>query len=511
MVPGVDVTAGNGHGPRVRVAIVGSGFSGLGMAIELKRRGMDDFVVLERSDDVGGTWRDNTYPGCQCDVPSHLYSFSFAPNPYWSRTYSTQPEIQAYLRRCARTYGVLPHVRFRHEVTRASWDEDGRCWRLDTSRGVLTADVLVAAHGALAEPAIPPMPGLERFGGTTFHSAGWNHDSELRGKRVAVIGTGASAIQIVPRIRPEVERLHVFQRTPAWVLPHTDRPVTRTEQRLYLTFPLLQKLVRAAIYCSRELLVLGLAKDPRLVAPLRSLATAHLRRQVRDPELRRKLMPRFSPGCKRLLLSNDFYPALQEANVELVTEPILELREEGIATGDGRVRDVDTLVFGTGFRVTDNPVAHRLVGRGGRSLSEAWGADGMRAYLGTTIPGFPNFFLMTGPNTGIGHTSLLVMIEAQVHYILECLRFMRQRAVAEVEVRSEAVAEYNREIEAKLERTVWNAGGCRSWYLDPTGRNPTIWPDFTWRFRARTREFDPGAYHVQRAPRMDPVTVAARG
>ena len=493
-----------------RVAIVGSGFSGLGVAIELKRRGMNDFVVLERAGEIGGTWRDNTYPGCQCDVPSHLYSYSFAPNPSWSRTYSTQPEIQRYLQGCAERFGVLPHVRFHHEATSVEWDEGEARWTIETSEGTFTADVLVAAHGALAEPSIPPIPGLDRFAGTSFHSASWRHDGELRGRRVAVIGTGASAIQIVPTIQPEVAQLFVFQRTPAWVLPHTDRPVSRAEQRLYAAVPELQLLVRGMIYASRELLVVGLAKDQRFAAPIRAAATAHLRRQVRDPELRRKLTPRFSPGCKRLLLSNDYHPALQAPNVELVTDPILEIREEGIATADGRVHEVDTIVFGTGFRVTDNPMAARLRGRDGRSLRETWTDSGIRAYLGTTIPGFPNFFLMTGPNTGIGHTSLLVMIEAQTRYILSCLRYMRERGVSTVDVRPEVVDEYNRELEAKLERTVWNAGGCRSWYLDPTGRNPTIWPDFTWRFRSRTRVFDPAAYHVTPiASRRDGVAASA--
>lgn len=488
--------------PHTRIAIVGSGFSGIGMAIGLKREGIEDFVVFERASAVGGTWRDNTYPGCQCDVPSHLYSFSFAPNPNWSRTYSTQPEIWDYLRGCAERFGVMPHIRFDHEVQRSQWDASNRRWSIDTSQGSWTADVMIAANGGLAEPRNPDIPGIEDFGGDIMHSAKWDVQRKLRGERVGVVGTGASAIQIVPKIQPHVAHLSVFQRTPAWILPHTDRRITEPERRLYARFPAAQKAVRGGIYASREMLVFGLAKDPRLIKPLRRLATAHLHRYVKDRDLRKKLTPRYSPGCKRLLLSDTFYPALTKPNSELVVDPITRVTKSGVVTGDGREREFDALIFATGFRVTDNPVLDRVHGADGRSLSASWSETGMQAYLGTTIAGFPNFFLMTGPNTGIGHTSLVVMIEAQIRYIVDALHFMNQRRVGTIEVKPAAVTGFNQDLQRKMNRTVWSAGGCSSWYLDAHGRNTTLWPDFTWRYRLRTRRFD--AENYETAPAFAP-------
>lgn len=480
----------------VRVGIVGTGFSGLGMAIGLKKEGIDDFVIFERAKAVGGTWRDNTYPGCQCDVPSHLYSFSFALNPNWSRTYSKQPEIWDYLRGCAERFGVMPHVKFDHEVRGARWDEAQNVWRIETSQGSWSSDVLISANGGLAEPRMPEIPGIEDFSGEIMHSAKWNVERKLEGERVAVIGTGASAIQIVPMIQPHVAQMSVFQRTPAWVLPHTDRPITDFERKLYRRVPMAQRLVRGSIYAAREALVVGLAKDPRFVKPIRRLATMNLYKHVKDRDLRKKLTPRYSPGCKRLLLSDNFYPALTQPNTELVTDGVTRVTKNGIVTSDGREREYDAIIFATGFRVTDNPVLDHVYGRGGRSLSEVWSDNGMRAYLGTTVTGFPNLFLMTGPNTGIGHTSLLVMIEAQIRYIKDALRFMDRRRVATVEVKEDSLERFNDEIQSKMSRTVWNAGGCASWYLDDHGRNTTLWPDFTFRFRARTRRFDPEHYDV---------------
>ncbi len=478
----------------VRVAIVGSGFAGLAMAIALERRGIHDFVVLERAGDVGGTWRDNTYPGCQCDVPSHLYSFSFAPNPNWSRTYSPQPEIQAYLQDCVERFGVRSHVRFACEVRDAWWDEDRRRWRIATSTGPVTAQVLVAANGALSEPSAPAIPGMEDFAGTMFHSASWKHDHDLTGRRVAVIGTGASAIQIVPHVQRVAGHLAVFQRTPPWVLPHTDRPISRLERALYRRQPALQRAVRAGIYTARELLVVGLARRPRLLATLRRLATAHLHRHVKDPELRRRLTPRYSPGCKRLLLSDAYYPALTRPNVSVVTEGIREIRPGGIVTADGVEHAVDTIVLATGFRVTNNPIAGRIRGRDGRTLAETWEESGLRAYLGTTVAGFPNLFLMTGPNTGIGHTSLVYMIESQVPYVVGALDTIVARDLDAVEVRSEPLDAYNEAVQARMRGSVWTMGGCASWYLDRHGRNTTLWPDFTWRYRRLTRRFDAESY-----------------
>ena len=480
-----------------QVAIVGTGFGGLGMAISLQRRNIP-FVIFERAGEVGGTWRDNTYPGCQCDVPSHLYSFSFALNPNWSRTYSPQQEIWDYLRLCAGRFDLLPHIRFEHEVVDAAWDEDEQVWNLETSQGRWTADFVVSANGGLSEPAIPRLPGLETFEGKLFHSARWDHSHDLSGRKVAVVGTGASAIQFVPKIQPLVDQLHLYQRTPAWVLPHTDRPTTAPERRLYRRLPLAQRAVRAAIYCARELMVFGLAKNTKLLRPLESLARRHLRARVSDRTLRKKLTPSFSPGCKRLLLSNDYLPAVAQPNVELVTDGIKEIRPRSIVTVDATEREVDTIIFGTGFKVTDNPVMERLRGREGHSLAKVWMENGLGAYLGTTVAGFPNLFLLSGPNTGIGHTSLLVMIEAQIRYVTQCLETVRRLGYDTVEVRPEVMDAFNRELHAKMDKTVWNSGGCQSWYLDAQGRNTTLWPDFTWRFRLKTRRFDADSYRLSR-------------
>ncbi|HKP74473.1 MAG TPA: NAD(P)/FAD-dependent oxidoreductase, partial [Longimicrobiaceae bacterium] len=381
-----------------RIAVIGSGFGGIGTAIRLMREGIGDFVLLERADDIGGTWRDNTYPGCECDVQSHLYSFSFAPNPEWSRSFSPQPEIQAYLKRCAEKYGVLPHVRFGHEVRGAAWDEAARRWRIDTSKGSLTAQVLVMASGALSDPLIPDLPGLDTFRGPAFHSARWDHGFDPRGKRVAVVGTGASAIQFVPRLQPRVERLYLFQRTPAWILPRRQHQMGLRTHRFYRRFPAAQRAVRAGIYLGREAAVV-LFRRPGAMRLAEHAARRHLRKTIADPELRRKLTPEWRMGCKRILLSNDYLPAVAQPNVEVVTERIAEVRARAVVTAGGVEREVDAIVFGTGFKPTDPPLAPHIRGRRGRTLAEAWGGS-PRAHVGTTVAGFPNFFMLMGPNTG---------------------------------------------------------------------------------------------------------------
>jgi cation diffusion facilitator CzcD-associated flavoprotein CzcO len=488
----------------VRVAIIGSGFAGLGMAIRLRQAGIDDFVVLERADDVGGTWRDNSYPGCACDVPSHLYSFSFAPNPEWSSTFSPQPEIWDYLRGCAERYGVMAHIRFGHELLDASWDDDAQRWSLKTSRGSLTAQVLVLGTGPLSAPSIPDLPGLERFEGTTFHSATWDHGHELVGERVAVLGTGASAIQFVPQIQPRVGRLHLFQRTAPWIMPRADRPLKPFERRLYRALPAAQLLMRAGIYWARETLVVGF-RHPRVMRLIQSLALRHLRRQVPDPELRRRLTPTYRMGCKRVLLSNDYLPALGRENVEVVTDAIREVRPRSIVTADGTERAIDTIIFGTGFHVVDQPIAERVHGRDGRSLAEAW--DGSpQAHLGAMVAGSPNLFMLIGPNTGLGHNSIIFMIESQCNLVLDALRLMDASGAAELEVRPEAQAAYNARIQEQMRGTVWTSGGCASWYLDANGRNTTLWPSFTWPFRERTRRLEPAHYELRAArPKRAPV------
>ncbi len=492
----------------VRVAILGAGFSGLGAAIRLRQEGIEDFVVLERCEDVGGTWNVNTYPGCACDVPSHLYSFSFAQNPGWTDTYSKQPEIWSYLRGCVERFGIEPHLRLGHEVTGASWDDEAQRWEIETSRGSFSAEVFLLGMGPLSEPKTPSLPGLESFEGTVFHSAQWNHDYDLAGKRVASVGTGASAIQYVPAIQPQVERLHVFQRTPPWVLPHTDRPTTRFERRLYRALPALQKLVRGGIYGARETLVLGFVKNPRLMKLVERLARRHIKRGLSRPELVDKVTPDYTIGCKRILPSNKWYPALSAPNVELVTDGIEEVRASSIVGADGVERPVDAIVFGTGFSVTDLPVAKWLRGRDGRLLDEVWG-EGMRAVLGTTVSGFPNLFMLLGPNTGLGHNSMVYMIESQLAYVIDALRVMSERATGSVEVRPEVQRSYNERVERQMQGTVWNTG-CASWYMDDTGRNPALWPDWTWRFRRRASRFEPGDYVVRpRAPQPSVAELAA--
>ena len=482
------------------VVVVGAGFGGLGAAIQLRRAGIDDVVVLERSDEVGGTWSANTYPGAQCDVPSNLYSFSFAPRPDWSHSYPEQPQILDYLKDCAERFGVMDRIRLGCELLGAEWDEGERCWRIATSEGELSARVLIAAPGLLSEPAMPAVGGLDRFEGTAFHSARWDHGHDLRGRRVAVVGTGASATQIVPRIQPLVERLHVVQRTPPWVLGHPDREIGERLKRQYRRVPGLQRLARYYVYWLRELLGACFVSFSPLMKFVEVNARIHLHRQVRDRELRRRLTPSYAVGCKRVLLSDDWYPALQAPNVELHTEGLAELRERSIVLAGGAEREVDTVIFGTGFTPTNPPIARRLTGRGGATLAEVW-EDGMRAHLGTTVAGFPNLFLLWGPNTNLAHTSVVFMIEAQVHYVVEALRAMRSNGWDEVEVRREAQQAWVEDVQRRLGGKVWNTGGCASWYLDARGENPIMWPGQTFSYRRRLRSFDPGEYLTHAAAR----------
>ena len=477
---------------RHRTVIVGAGFSGIGMAVRLLRDGERDFVLLERADELGGTWRDNTYPGCRCDVPSHLYSFSFAPNPNWSSTFSSQPEILDYLRDVARRFGVMEHVGFNCELEGAEWDEERSRWQLHTSQGPMTADVLVCGQGPLSQPKLPEIPGIERFEGSMFHSAQWKHDHDLRGERVAVVGTGASAIQLVPRIQPEVGQLHIFQRTPPWVVPHPNRPMRPFERALYRRLPLAQLAMRGAIYLARESFVLQF-RNRRMRKLATKLAMRQLRRQVPDLELRKRLTPRYEIGCKRILPTDEWYPTLMQNNVEVVTDGIREVRGRSIVSADGTERQVDTIILATGFHVTDMPIAGLVRGREGRTLADVW--DGSpRAYKGAAVAGFPNLFFLVGPNTGLGHSSIVFMIESQIAYVADALRTMRRRGALSVEVREDAQTSYNRELDALTRDTVWVTGGCASYYIDRNGHNSTLWPYFTWPFRTKTRQFDELAY-----------------
>jgi cation diffusion facilitator CzcD-associated flavoprotein CzcO len=475
-----------------RIAIIGSGFAGLGAAIRLKRDGIHDFVVLERASDVGGTWRDNTYPGCACDVESHLYSFSFALEPGWTHRFSRQPEIWGYLQRCAREFGILPHLRFKHEVQGAQWNDRARRWDIDTAARPFTADVLVLAGGPLSDPITPELPGLSRFEGPTFHSAQWDHGVDLRGRHVAVIGTGASAIQFIPEIQQRVAALHLFQRTPAWVLPRPDGRIPAWRQRLYRRLPILQRATRLGIYLFRESFVVTFA-HPALMAPARRLALWNLARSIADPALRARLTPVYTMGCKRILLSSDYYPAVAQPNVEVVTAGIREVRPHGIVDNAGTERAVDTIIFATGFRPTDPPLARVIRGRMGLSLTQAWQGS-PKAYLGSTVSGFPNLFILLGPNTGLGHNSVVYMTEAQIDHLLGALHYMRTGAVRAIEPTPDAQGRWIDAVDRRMRGTVWMGGGCASWYVDRTGRNSTLWPRSSWSFYRRVSQFRPADY-----------------
>lgn len=490
--------------PEFPIAILGTGFAGLGLAIRLKAEGEDDFVVLERSTDVGGTWRDNTYPGCQCDIPSHLYSFSFAPNPDWSRLFPTQPELWDYLRGCADRYGVRPHIRFGHEVQGADWDEAHGFWRITTPQGEITARVLVSGQGGLSEPRLPSIPGIESFEGAMFHSARWDHDHDLKGEKVAVIGTGASSIQFIPKIAPEVSSLTLFQRTPPWIMPHPDRPIRSWEKRLFRRFPVTQMLFRAGIYSFFESRVFPFTKKPDLMKAGERIALRHMEKQIPDdPALRAKLTPGYRMGCKRILMSDTYYRTLAQPNADVVTESITEIGPRHVMTADGTRHEVDTIILGTGFYVADMPFTEWVRGRGGKSMAEVFGGS-PQAYLGTTVAGFPNLFLLTGPNTGLGHNSIVYILESQFNYVLDALRQMKAKRVGVLEVRAEAQERFNDEVQDAMKDTVWTTGGCASWYIDRNGLNTTLWPGWTWDFRRRTRRFDPAPYVLSPVPVGEP-------
>ncbi len=493
MFPGMDTATLPDH---VDVFVVGAGFAGLGMAIKLSERGEDDFVVIERGRDVGGTWRDNTYPGAACDVPSQLYSFSFAPNPSWSRSFSPQAEIQDYLRDVAEHSGVLDRFRFQTDFEDGRWDEEANLWRIRTSAGDCTARVLVSAAGALSDPKMPAIDGVDSFQGEVFHSARWNHGSDLTGKRVAVIGTGASSIQIVPEIVERVAHLDVYQRTAPWVMPRHDRGYTRAERLAFRHLPVVQKLYRSAIYWGREMFVPAFTVNPKIAAPAKRLSLANIKKGITDPGLRERVTPRYEIGCKRILISNDWYPALDRDDVHLVTEGISKVTPNGIVTEDGVEREVDVLINATGFHTTDLPIAEHITGRNDETLAEQWEREGMSAYKGATAHGFPNLFFIVGPNTGLGHSSMVFMIESQIAYTVDALERIRAGDLGAVEPTRAAQARWNEDLQRRMQRTVWHTGGCSSWYLDAHGRNVTLWPRTTFKFRQLTSSFDTDQYHA---------------
>ncbi|MFO0547763.1 MAG: SDR family NAD(P)-dependent oxidoreductase [Polyangiaceae bacterium] len=480
-----------------QVLIVGGGFSGIGLAMRLLERGHRDFVVLEKSTRLGGTWRDNTYPGCACDVPSVLYQYSNAPNPRWTRVFAEHHEIQAYTLDVAERFGVMPHVRLATELEHATWDERSHRWRVRTNTGDLEARYLVLAQGPLHEPRVPALPGLSDFQGTVFHSARWRHDVDLSGRRVAVIGTGSSAIQFVPKIQPRVAELVLFQRTAPWVLPKPDFAIPVEYRDLFARVPLAQRALRETFYGLTELLQLA-ERSPAAMHRLERLGAWHLERQVPDPELRAALTPSFTLGCKRLLLSNTYYPALTAPNVRVVAQGVTRVNANSVVSADGRAHEVDTIIFGTGFHVSDTSMPSRITGRGGVLLDSVW-KKSPQAYLGTTVSGLPNAFFMLGPNSGNGHGSAFTIIEAQSNYIARAIELAEREGLTSLEVRGGAQRVWNDSVQAALAKTVWNAGGCKSWYLDETGRNSAIYPWTTIDMRLRMRKFDKADYEVRSA------------
>ncbi|MDX3326732.1 MULTISPECIES: NAD(P)/FAD-dependent oxidoreductase [Streptomyces] len=493
----------------VRVAVIGSGFGGLGAAVRLRREGITDFLVLERAAAVGGTWRDNSYPGCACDVPSHLYSFSFAPNPDWPRTFSGQQHIRAYLEHVADTFGLRPHIRLNHEVTVMRWDNDDLHWVIEAANGsTVTADAVVSATGPLSDPKLPDIPGLAEFPGKVFHSAQWDHDYDLSGKRVAVVGTGASAIQIVPEIQPKAGRLTLFQRTPPWVMPRMDRAISGAEKWLHRTLPFTATARRGLLWGIRELQVGAFTKHPDQLGLVERIAKSNMARAIKDPALRAKLTPSYRIGCKRILLSNAYYPALAQPNVDVVDSGLSEVRGSTLVGSDGTETEADVIILGTGFHVTDMPIASRVVGADGITLAESW-KGGMQALRGATAAGFPNWMTIIGPNTGLGNSSMILMIESQLNYMAD---YLRQLDVlggrVALDARPSAVGDWNRRVQERMKRTVWNTGGCTSWYLDADGRNTTVWPGTTAEFRRATRSVDLGDYDVVRPPVTHPTAQA---
>jgi cation diffusion facilitator CzcD-associated flavoprotein CzcO len=476
------------------IAIVGAGFGGVGAAVMLRRAGHDNVTIFERGERVGGVWHHNTYPGAACDVPSHLYEFSFAPNPRWSRRYAPRDEIQEYLEEVARSHRVLDRIHTGTEVQRAGWDEERAKWVLETGAGSHEADVLLTACGQLSVPKLPPIPGLDSFEGPAFHTAEWRHDVDIAGKKVAVVGTGCSAIQVVPAIQPTVEQVDVYQRSPGWTFPKMDFDYSERAKRLFERYPILQRLDRTLIFGFMELGAMAMTRHRFLLKPFKAVATRQINKAIEDPELRRKVTPKDEVGCKRLMLTDDWYPTLTQPNVELVTDRIAEVTPSGIRTEDGVERGADAIVLATGFKTHGFVAPMEVVGAGGRTLAEEW-TDVARAYLGMSVPGFPNMFLLYGPNTNGGTGSVIYTVEAGMGHVLAALRELERADARQIELRRQAAEEFDRELRAALAGTVWHTG-CTSWYVDENGNDPNQWPWLWSSYRRRTAELEAGAYEL---------------
>ncbi|MCZ4553712.1 flavin-containing monooxygenase [Gordonia rubripertincta] len=480
-----------------KVLIIGSGFSGLGMAVQLRRSGYSDFIVLEKADSVGGTWRDNTYPGCACDVPSLMYSYSFESRGSWSKVWSSQPEIEQYLKEISNKRGVTQKIHFGQKLVSGYWSESESRWHLRTESGrEYIAQYVVSGVGALHIPNYPSIPGIDDFTGQAFHSAKWDHTVDLQGKRVAVIGTGASAIQFVPFVQKEASALTVFQRTPAWVLPRKNFAVPTALRTLLSKIPVTRRLARWSVYWGAESLAFGLNGHSNLMRPIEKVAKWNIERSITDPGLRRKLMPSYRIGCKRILGSNDYYPALAAPNTTVISDRIEKVTADSIVTADGVSHSVDVIIYATGFHVTDGFDQLALKGARGEDLPSHWHETGINTHLGITTEGFPNLFFLLGPNTGLGHNSVVFMIEQQIKYIMKAIDAVDSRGAQRVDVRPEVQEHFNKDIQHKLAKGVWTNGGCTSWYLDSQGVNRTVWPGFTWQYWRATKDFKPTEYEI---------------
>jgi cation diffusion facilitator CzcD-associated flavoprotein CzcO len=477
-----------------RIVIIGAGFGGIGMAIALRQAGIEDFVVLDRAGDLGGTWRDNSYPGLTCDVPSHLYSFSFEPRR-WTRRYPAREEILAYLHALVAEHGIGPHLRFGNGVVSAEFDKSSAVWNLTLDdHSTLQASAVVCALGQLGRPALPDIPGLDTFAGPWWHSGRWNHDVDLAGRRVAVVGTGASAIQFVPEIAKLARHVNVYQRSAPYVLPKADRPYGNAELAMFDRLPVIRKADRLRIFLYGELLTSGFVLSPKLLAGPMRLWHRQLKSQITDPELRAKCIPDYVMGCKRVTFSNDWYPALARPNVQLVTEPIERIVPDGVVTADDVTRTADVIIYGTGFKAVEFLAPISVTGIDGRRLDEAW-QDGAQAYLGITVGGFPNLFMLYGPNTNLGGNSIIYMLEGQIRYVLSAIRALQAERLAWLDVRPEVLEAFNSWVQSASRASVWESG-CHSWYTTATGRNTNNWPDHTFMYRYRVRRFDLGAYRA---------------
>jgi cation diffusion facilitator CzcD-associated flavoprotein CzcO len=477
-----------------RVVVIGAGFAGLGMAVALKRAGLDDFLVLDRADDLGGTWRDNSYPGLTCDIPSQLYSFSYQPWR-WSRRFPARDEILAYLHALAGKHGLGPHLRFGSGVAAAKFDDGRAVWHVTLDDGsTLQATAVVCALGQLGRPALPGIPGQDGFAGPSWHSARWRHDVGLAGKRVAVVGTGASAVQFVPEIAKVAGQVDVYQRSAPYVLPKSDRPYRPAEQDRFERLPALRKADRLRVFLYGELLTSGFVVSPKLLALPMQVWRHHLHSQIADPGLRAKCVPGYVMGCKRVVFSNDWYPALARANVALSTQRIERITPDGLVTADGAAHPADVIIYGTGFKAGEFLTPMRVTGPGGASLQQAW-RDGAQAYLGITVTGFPNFFLLYGPNTNLGGNSIIYMLEGQIGYVSRALATLDAQRLAWIDVRPEVQDSFNAWVQSASRKSVWETG-CHNWYTTDSGRNTSNWPSQTFRYRARVRHFDLSAYRV---------------